>query len=66
MLDRYGEKKVSNLFDAINKSKTQELDRFIFGLGIRFVGAKASKTLAKTFKTLEGIACWYFPKYLCH
>jgi DNA ligase (NAD+) len=55
MLDRYGEKKVSNLFDAINKSKTQELDRFIFGLGIRFVGAKASKTLAKTFKTLEGI-----------
>ncbi len=55
MLERYGEKKVSNLFDAINKSKTQELDRFIFGLGIRFVGAKASKTLAKTFKTLEGI-----------
>ena len=55
MLDRYGEKKVSNLFDAINKSKTQELDRFIFGLGIRFVGAKASKTLVKTFKTLEGI-----------
>lgn len=55
MLDRYGEKKVANLIDAINKSKTQDLDRFIFGLGIRFVGAKASKSLAKTFKTLEGI-----------
>ena len=48
------EKSFTDLFDAINKSKTQELDRFIFGLGIRFVGAKASKTLAKTFKTLKG------------
>ena len=55
MLDRYGEKKVANLINAINKSKTQDLDRFIFGLGIRFVGAKASKSLAKTFKTLKGI-----------
>jgi len=55
LLDRFGDKKVSNLFNAINKSKTQDLDRFIFGLGIRFVGAKASKSLAKTFKTLKGI-----------
>ncbi len=55
LLDRFGNKKVSNLFNAINKSKTQDLDRFIFGLGIRFVGAKASKSLAKTFKTLKGI-----------
>lgn len=54
-LDRYGEKKVSNILNAIEKSKTQSLDRFIFGLGIRFVGAKASKSLSKTFKTLEGI-----------
>ncbi|MBQ4570593.1 MAG: NAD-dependent DNA ligase LigA [Bacilli bacterium] len=55
LLDRFGDKKVSNLFNAINKSKTQDLDRFIFGLGIRLVGAKASKSLAKTFKTLKGI-----------
>ena len=55
LLDRFGDKKVSNLFNAINKSKTQDLDRFIFGLGIRFVGAKASKSLAKTFKTLKAI-----------
>lgn len=54
-LDRYGEKKVANILNAIEKSKTQSLDRFIFGLGIRFVGAKASKLLSKTFKTLEGI-----------
>ena len=54
-LDRYGDKKVSNLINAIENSKTQTLDRFIFGLGIRFVGAKASKSLSKTFKTLEGI-----------
>ena len=55
LLDRFGDKKVSNLFNAINKSKTQDLDKFIFGLGIRFVGAKASKSLAKTFKTLKNI-----------
>lgn len=54
-LDRYGEKRVANILNAIEKSKKQSLDRFIFGLGIRFVGAKASKALAKTFKTLEGI-----------
>ena len=48
-------KKVENLFNAIEASKTNTLDKFIFGLGIRFVGAKASKSLAKTFKTLKGI-----------
>lgn len=55
LLDRFGDKKVTNLINAINKSKKQDLDKFIFGLGIRFVGAKASKSLAKTFKTLKAI-----------
>ncbi len=55
MIDRYGIKKVSNLIDAIEKSKTQSLDRFIFGLGIKFIGAKASKSLVKEFKSLDKI-----------
>lgn len=52
-LNGFGKKKVSKMIDAINQSKTQTLDRFIFGLGIRFVGAKASKNLASTFKSLD-------------
>ena len=55
MIDRYGEKKIQNLLTSIENSKNQSLDRFIFGLGIRFVGAKASKNLAKTYKTLDNI-----------
>ena len=55
VIDRFGKKKVENLLNAIEKSKHQTLDRFIFGLGIRFVGAKASKNLALAFGTLENI-----------
>lgn len=55
MIDRYGEKKVANLLTSIENSKTQSLDRFIFGLGIRFVGAKASKNLAKHYQSLDNI-----------
>ncbi len=55
-LDRFGKKKVNNLLTAIKNSKTQDLDRFIFGLGIRFVGAKASKSLAKVYQTIDNLA----------
>lgn len=52
-IDRFGKKKVENLLNAIEESKTNTLDKFIFGLGIRFVGAKASKNLAKIYSTIE-------------
>lgn len=52
-IDRFGKKKVENLLSAIEESKTNTLDKFIFGLGIRFVGAKASKNLAKIYSTIE-------------
>lgn len=51
-LERIGTKKLDNLFASIEKSKTQTLERFIFGLGIRFVGSKASKILAKKYQTI--------------
>ncbi len=54
-LDRMGEKSVSNLLQAIAASKEQPLDRVIFGLGIRHVGAKAAKTLAVAFGTMEAL-----------
>lgn len=55
-IDRFGKKKIENLFNAIEKSKTNTFDKFIFGLGIRFVGAKASKNLAKKYQTMYDLA----------
>ncbi|GGB49935.1 NAD-dependent DNA ligase LigA [Virgibacillus dakarensis] len=52
-LERMGEKSVDNLLQAIEASKTNSLERLLFGLGIRFVGAKAAKTLAEQFETME-------------
>lgn len=52
-LERMGEKSVDNLLKAIDKSKENSLERLLFGLGIRFVGAKAAKTLAIEFETID-------------
>ena len=52
-LERFGDKKVDNLLQAIEKSKENTLDQFIFGLGIRFVGNKASKNLAKRYRSID-------------
>lgn len=52
-LERMGEKSVQNLLHAIEASKENSLERLIFGLGIRFIGAKAAKTLAMEFETME-------------
>lgn len=49
----WGEKKAQNLIDEIEKSKKAPLDRFIFGLGIRYVGEKAAKTIAEYAKSLD-------------
>ncbi|MFC0558986.1 NAD-dependent DNA ligase LigA [Halalkalibacter alkalisediminis] len=54
-LERMGEKSVDKLLDAIEKTKGNSLERLLFGLGIRFVGAKAAKTLAMEFETLDRI-----------
>ncbi len=52
-LPNWGEKSAQNLFEAIEKSKTSSLDKFIFALGIRFVGDVASKVLARYFQSAE-------------
>ena len=54
-LDRMGEKSVQNLKEAIEKSKSQDLSRLIFALGIRQVGQKAGKLLANHFHTMDSI-----------
>ncbi|CAM9102381.1 NAD-dependent DNA ligase LigA [Mycoplasma marinum] len=54
-LEGFKEKSVGNILRSIENSKTQDLDKFIFGLGIRHVGSKYAKILAKRFGTLERI-----------
>ncbi|MCO4329549.1 NAD-dependent DNA ligase LigA [Staphylococcus hyicus] len=51
-LERMGEKKVENLINAIEKSKTQSLEHLLFGLGIRHLGVKASQVLAEKYETM--------------
>lgn len=47
-LEGLGEKSISKLQEAIERSKTQPLHRLIFGLGIRYVGETTAKALART------------------
>ncbi len=52
-IDRMGEKSVNNLLDAIEASKQNPLERLIFGLGIRMIGARASKLIANRFTNID-------------
>ncbi|WP_042357548.1 NAD-dependent DNA ligase LigA [Bacillus rubiinfantis] len=55
-LERMGEKSASNLLAAIEASKDNSLEKLLFGLGIRHVGAKAAKTLAIQFGSMNNLA----------
>lgn len=55
-LERMGPKSAQNLIEAIAASKQAGLARLLFGLGIRFVGAKAAATLARHFGDIELVA----------
>ena len=52
-LKKNGKKFAENLVNSINKSKENDLYRLITALGIRHVGVKASKILARKYKTIE-------------
>jgi len=54
-LERMGGKSADNLMDALQKSKTSSLSRFLFALGIREVGEATAKSLAQEFLTLDAI-----------
>ncbi|MEH6907056.1 NAD-dependent DNA ligase LigA [Neobacillus drentensis] len=55
-LERMGEKSATNLIKAIEISKDNSLEKLLFGLGIRHVGAKAAKTLAQAFGSMDKLA----------
>lgn len=52
-LERMAEKSAANLIEAIDRSRGNPLRKLIFGLGISFVGEKASRLLAENFHSLE-------------
>lgn len=54
-LERMADKKVQNLLKAIAASKNQPLDKLLFGLGIRHIGAKVAEILAKEFGNIDHI-----------
>lgn len=54
-MDGFKDKSVDNLIDAIEKSKQNSLEKLIFGLGIKEVGEKTAKILARRYGTLDAL-----------
>lgn len=55
LIDGFGEKSIYKLFNAIEKSKNNSLERLLFGLGIKEVGSKLAKTLASYFVSIDNL-----------
>ncbi|MBR3281490.1 MAG: NAD-dependent DNA ligase LigA [Clostridia bacterium] len=55
-LERMGDKSADNLINAINKSKTNSLDKLLNSFGIRHVGGKSAKIIAQSFEDLDAIS----------
>jgi DNA ligase (NAD+) len=53
--ERMGDKLASNLLGALESSKTCDLSRFVFALGIRHVGERTAKALAQAFGSLDNL-----------
>lgn len=54
-LDKFKEKSADNLLRAIGASKTNNLDKLLFGLGIRNIGDKAAALLAEHFGSMQAV-----------
>ena len=55
LLEGFGEKSISNLLDSIASSKNNSLEKLLFGIGIRYVGKKTAKILAKEFQNIDNL-----------
>lgn len=55
-LDGWKDKSIDNLLEAIENSKSKSLERVLFGLGIKEVGAKTAKTLARIYGDIDSLA----------
>ncbi len=54
-IDGWSHKSIDNLLSAIEKSKSNSLEKLLFGLGIKEVGSKMARTLARRFNSLDNL-----------
>ena len=54
-LERMGEKSATNLLEAIERSKSNSMEKLLFGLGIRFVGEKVATILSAHFRSMDAL-----------
>ena len=54
-IDRMGKKSVENLLASIDKSKQNNIDRLIYGFGIRNIGLRAAQLLAENFESIDAL-----------
>ncbi|MBQ7240587.1 MAG: NAD-dependent DNA ligase LigA [Bacilli bacterium] len=55
LLEGFGNKSIEKLMDSINESKKNSLEKLLFAIGIRNVGAKTAKILAKRYKNIDSL-----------
>ncbi len=54
-LEGFGNKRINNILDNIENSKNNQMDKLLFGMGLRHVGAKTAKLLASTFLNIDSL-----------
>ena len=54
-LEGFGDKSINKMLESIEKSKSNSLERLLFGLGIRYVGFKTAKILSKYYGNIDNI-----------
>lgn len=55
-LERMGKKSIENLLNSIEKSKSNNIDRLVFGFGIRHIGLRAAQLLSENFESMESLS----------
>lgn len=55
-LERFGEKSINNILNAIEESKKKPFDKVLFALGIRHIGEKTARIIAKNFASMDKLS----------
>ncbi len=55
LLDRFGEKSIDNILNSIERSKERPFEKVLYAIGIRHVGDRTARVLAKHFKKIDNI-----------
>lgn len=54
-LERFGEKSINNILSSIEESKNKDLDKILYGLGIKHIGSKVAKLISNKFRSIDNI-----------